>query len=141
MSNTVVNEAEDRAAILEVVRRTSTTFWEQDFEAYSECFVHSDYLTRWHASRHAGIFRRLGWDDISARVRKTFGDPRMRVEPYARGAKYENLQLQISREMAWVTFDLIRPTVEEAPFYFGGSAMSFGSSKSTTERGWSRSGA
>ena len=49
----------------------------------------------------------------------------MRVEPYAPEARYENLQLQISRDMAWVTFDLTRPTIEDAPYYFGGVSHEF----------------
>ncbi|OEO28834.1 hypothetical protein VW23_002790 [Devosia insulae DS-56] len=121
MSKTTVGEAEDRAAIIDVANRARVALWTQDFEAYASCFVHADYVTRWHASPSMGIFRREGWDDIAARVRKTFEDQTMLIDRYAHEATIENLRLRIQGDMAWATYDQTYPSVDKDQlYYFGG---------------------
>ena len=51
-------EAEDRAAILDVLNRNRIAVWMHDFEAYQSCFAHEPYLMRWNASHNDGIFPR-----------------------------------------------------------------------------------
>lgn len=122
MNDRVDSEADDRAAIIEVIHRSRIAVWTHDFPAYQSCFVHAGYLTRWNASRHAGMFRRMGWDDIAARVQKTFEDATLRIERYAYDTRIENLQLRISGDMAWATFDQIYPLIPEARLYYPGGA-------------------
>jgi DNA-binding CsgD family transcriptional regulator len=118
MSKTAFTD--DRIAIIDLIHRNRIALWTQDFEAYSSCFVHADYVTRWHASRDAGVFRREGWGDISARVRKLFEDQRMLIEAYAHDARIDNLKLRISGDMAWATYDHVYPSVDQHRFYYGG---------------------
>jgi len=113
---------EDRAAIVEVIHRSRIAIWTHDFEAYATCFVHAGYLTRWNASRQAGIFRREGWDDIAARVQRAFKDETLRIAGYAFDARVENLQLRISGDMAWATFDQIYPSINMDHHYYPGGA-------------------
>jgi DNA-binding CsgD family transcriptional regulator len=121
MSKTAVGDAEDRAAIIDVMNRARIALWTQDFEAYASCFVHAVYVTRWHASPSMGICRREGWDDIAARVRKTFEDQTMLIERYAYEATIENLKLHIQGDMAWATYDQTYPSVDkDRLYYFGG---------------------
>jgi DNA-binding CsgD family transcriptional regulator len=120
MNKTAVREAEDRDAIVDVLHRMRIAVWTHDFEAYSSCFVHADYLTRWHASRYVGVFRRLGWTDIAARVRKSFEDPTLLIERYAHETRIENLNLRISGDMAWATFDQIYPSIGMDRYYYLG---------------------
>ena len=120
MNKTAVRKAEDRDAIVDVLHRMRIAVWTHDFEAYSSCFVHADYLTRWHASRYVGVFRRLGWTDIAARVRKSFEDPTLLIERYAHETRIENLNLRISGDMAWATFDQIYPSIGMDRYYYLG---------------------
>jgi DNA-binding CsgD family transcriptional regulator len=120
MNKTAFTETDDRVAIIDLIRRNRIALWTQDFEAYSSCFVHADYVTRWHASRDAGVFKREGWDDISARVSKLFEDHRMLIEAYAYDARIDNLKLHIFGDMAWATFDHVYPSVDQDRFYYGG---------------------
>jgi DNA-binding CsgD family transcriptional regulator len=121
MNETTVNDAEDRAAIVDVLHRTRIAIWTHNFEAYASCFVHADYVTRWQASPSMGMFRREGWNDIEARVKKLFEDPNNLVlERYAYETTIENLKLRISGDMAWVTFDQVYPSIGQDRFYFYG---------------------
>lgn len=121
MSRTSFGDAEERSAIVDVLHRTRIAIWTHDFDAYASCFVHADYVTRWNASRHVGVFRRQGWDDIATRVRKTFEDESLRIPQYAHEARIENLNLRIVGDMAWATFDQIYPSVgQDRHYYYGG---------------------
>jgi DNA-binding CsgD family transcriptional regulator len=121
MAKSNSSEAEDRAAIIDVIHRVRIAVWTHDFPAYQSCFVHADYVTRWHASRYIGVFRREGWDDISARVRKSFEDPSLVIPQYAYDTPVENLKLRISGDMAWATYDQIYPSIgQDRLYYYGG---------------------
>lgn len=121
MSRTAISEAGDRAAIVDLLHRNRISVWTHDFETYASCFVHADYVTRWNASRHMGIFRREGWDDIAARVKKTFADQTLLLSRYAYETTIENLNLRIMGDMAWVTFDQTYPSIgQDRIYYYGG---------------------
>lgn len=121
MSDTADRDAEDRAAIIDVLHRTRIAVWTQDFEAYQSCFAHADYVTRWQASPSVGMFRREGWDDIAARVRKHFEDQSFLIERYAHETAIENLKLRIMGDMAWATFDQVYPSIgRDQLYYYGG---------------------
>lgn len=120
MNDRTVTEAEDRDAIIDVLHRSRIAVWTQDFETYASCFVHADYVTRWNASRHVGMFRREGWNDIAARVRKTFEEQALLIKEYAYDTRIENLHLRIIGDMAWATFDQIYPSVDQDRHYYHG---------------------
>ena len=121
MTKSKPTEAEDRAAIVDLLHRNRISVWTHDFETYQSCFVHADYVTRWNASRHMGVFRREGWDDIAARVQRTFADQTLIIAPYAYETRIENVQLRIMGDMAWVTFDQTYPSVgQDRYYYYGG---------------------
>jgi DNA-binding CsgD family transcriptional regulator len=100
----------DEEQILELIHRNRIAVWTHDFDAYQSCFAHADYITRWNASRSGGIFRRMGWEDVSARVRKQFEVEAYRSERNAHETTVENLNLRIADDMAWATFDQFYPT-------------------------------
>ncbi|WP_423067554.1 response regulator transcription factor [Devosia sp. CN2-171] len=115
------SEAEDRAAIVDLLNRSRIAIWTHDFDSYASCFVHADYVTRWHASPSVGIFRRIGWDDIAARVRKLCDNDELRIERYAYDTVIENLNLRIEGDMAWATFDQVYPSIgKDQLYYYGG---------------------
>ncbi len=110
----------DEEQILELIHRNRIAVWTHDFEAYASCFVHADYITRWNASRSMGIFRRLGWDDVAARIRKSFENPANRIDKNAYDTTVENLQLRIDGDFAWATFDQRYPTLDFSAYDVGG---------------------
>lgn len=121
VSREQAGDDEDRAAILDLLHRSRIAAWTHDAEAYASCFVHADYVTRWHASRHVGIFRRLGWDDIYARILVMGEDPTLLIAPYAYDTTIENLSLRIEGDMAWATYDQIYPSVgRDVNYFYGG---------------------
>jgi DNA-binding CsgD family transcriptional regulator len=107
-----MSDAEDHAAILELIHRNRIAVWTQDFAAYEKCFVHADYTTRWNASPVSGILVRQSWDEISKAVTRMF-------ETMGEGASVANayetevidLRLRVSGDMAWATFRQKYPDV------------------------------
>ena len=114
------DETTDREAIIDLIHRNRIAVWTHDFPAYEKCFVHADYITRWNASRWMGIFRRRGWDDIAARIRKQFEEESFRNERNAYETTVEDLQLRIHGDMAWATFDQLYPTFASSIYDAGG---------------------
>jgi DNA-binding CsgD family transcriptional regulator len=112
--------SKDEEEILALIHRNRIAVWTHDFAAYEKCFVHADYITRWNASRSGGIFRRLGWEDVSARVRKQFQNDAYRIEKNAYETPVEKLQLRIYGDMAWATFDQIYPSSPNSTYDTGG---------------------
>jgi DNA-binding CsgD family transcriptional regulator len=116
----VADRSKDETDILELIHRNRIAVWTHDFETYQTCFAHADYIARWNASRSGGIFRRIGWDDVSARVRKQFEIEAYRSERNAHETAVENLMLRIDGDMAWATFDQIYPTHPHGIYDTGG---------------------
>jgi DNA-binding CsgD family transcriptional regulator len=112
--------SKDEAEILELIHRNRIAVWTHDFESYQTCFAHADYITRWNASRSGGIFRRRGWDDISARLRKQFEIEAYLSERNAYETTVENLQLRVNGDMAWATFDQLYPSSPHSIYDTGG---------------------
>ncbi|MEO6015221.1 MAG: LuxR C-terminal-related transcriptional regulator [Devosia sp.] len=101
----------DREAIIALIHRNRIAIWTQDIDTWETCFVHTPYAARWGYWRQGGIFFRQGWDNIVERARRpdgTAGNPPANLS-YAHDTKVENLNLQISQDMAWATFDQIYP--------------------------------
>jgi hypothetical protein len=90
--------------------------------------VHAPYLERWHASNSiGGIFIRQGWEEISARVKRQFGDRAFYSPRHAHETRVENLQLHLSAGTAWATFEQHypgpAPTLSEAPTVTRGAVL------------------
>lgn len=108
----------DREAIIALIHRNRISVWMQDAAAYESCFVHADHTTRWNASRRHGIFTRHGWPDIWARVQRQFEDKSLYRPDLAHETRVERLELQISGDMAWASFEQHYP--KAPPGYPGG---------------------
>lgn len=103
----------DEAEILALIHRNRIAIWTGDFELWSTCFVHTDYLTRWGWWKSGGIFERYGWDDIAARAR-TGGPPRKDANAY--DTEVRDLRLQVRGDVAWATFHQHYPDYREAGY-------------------------
>jgi DNA-binding CsgD family transcriptional regulator len=116
----MTDQSADEAEILALIHRNRIAVWTHDFEAYQTCFAHEKYITRWNASRSGGIFRRQGWEDVSARIRTQFQNEAYRSERNAHETTVENLQLRVTGDMAWATFDQIYPQHPHSLYDTGG---------------------
>lgn len=94
----------DAHAILQVIADESSAFWKKDFEAWAQCWQHTDgvRLMGWWA--RGGITVIEGWEALSQRM-KTMMSTNPEPNPTAAQVRRENVNLHIHDRMAWVTFD------------------------------------
>ena len=107
---------DDVAAITALIHRNRIAIWMRDFEAWSSCFVHAPYTSRWGWWGRGGVFARRGYDNISERLRREMikhpePQPRLAYE-----TKVANLSVRIVGDMAWATFEQHYPS---APLWEG----------------------
>jgi hypothetical protein len=94
----------DSIAIMQVIANESSAFWNKDFEAWAQCWLHTTYirLTGWWS--RGGITVVEGWETLSSRVKEMMvANPEPNLT--ATQVRRENVNLRISGDMAWVTFD------------------------------------
>jgi hypothetical protein len=99
-----IEQQNDATAIMQVIADESSAFWNKEFEAWAHCWAHTSYvrLTGWWA--RGGITVMEGWEALRSRVKATM-DANPEPNPTAARVRRENVNLRISGEMAWVTFD------------------------------------
>jgi DNA-binding CsgD family transcriptional regulator len=105
-----MGEAEDREEIIALIHANRIGIWTKNYEMWSGCFVHADYLTRWGYNVQGGTSIRRGWDDISRRAQPVFAGAEMPVNlDFAYKTTVENLTLRISGDMAWASYEQHHP--------------------------------
>ena len=62
----------DVCAIISLLERESSAFWEKDYEAYASCWLHSSCSRRVGWWSLGGVTYRCGWDEIGERARAQF---------------------------------------------------------------------
>jgi hypothetical protein len=99
-----LEQQSDATAIMQVVADESSAFWNKDFEAWAQCWLHAAYIRMIGWWARGGITVIEGWEALSSRVKTTMAanpDP----NPTAAHVRRENVNLRINGNMAWVTFD------------------------------------
>lgn len=105
-----MSEADDRAEIIALIHQNRIGIWTKNFELWSRCFAHTDYLTRWGYNVQGGTSLRRGWDDISQRAQPLFAGAEMPVNhDFAYKTTVENLTVRIQGDMAWASFEQHHP--------------------------------
>ena len=94
----------DSEAILNVIATESTAFWNKDFEAWAQCWVHASYirLLGWYPA--GGVSYQARWDTISAHAREQWLENPV-PNPNAFKVRREDFNVRIYGDSAWVTFD------------------------------------
>ena len=94
--------AQDRAAIIEVIRAETQAFVDLDFEAWSACWLHAERTQSVSVSPSTGLTTIRGWDKIARDMKRVidggYGCDMVRF-------RQENHQVTIEGDMAWVVFD------------------------------------
>ncbi len=94
----------EKAAILAVLERQAAAFWAKDFQGWADTWLHADYVRRVGWSEAGGVSSVQGWEAIGALMKKNMTDnPKPNLTP----AKLvrDRLNIRISRDVAWVTFE------------------------------------
>jgi hypothetical protein len=98
------DEAFEAASILSVLDRESAAFWNKDYDAWAACWVHAPYIRTMGWWQRGGVTVIEGWDALRERMHANF---RANPEPNrtATQVRRENINLRITGDVAWVTFD------------------------------------
>jgi hypothetical protein len=91
-------------AIMQVIEAESRAFWDKDFEAWAACWVHAPYTRTMGWWQRGGVTVLAGWDVQSARIGQVMG-ANPEPNPTAYNVRRENVNLRVTAEMAWLTFD------------------------------------
>lgn len=94
--------SDEIAAIAAVIRAETLAFQNQDFDAWQECWLHSDRTRDVYISSTAGLSAVSGWKAISSHMRKAFeGDLIDRMVDF----QHKNMQVSVSADTAWVVLE------------------------------------
>lgn len=111
--------ATEDEAIMKFLRSEQTAYYRGDFEAFTRHWHHGPEVRRILSGPQVGTRAHIGWDELRAKFIEGF-----RQHPQDFDAekilRWENVQIQVSGEMAWVTYDQIAtehyPSMHVAPF-------------------------
>lgn len=95
-------DEKEKEAILTVIRGETMSFYKKDFKAFENSWAHGDYVRVMGWWKDGGVTVRKGWTEIGQRMKDKMADD---PEPIAQIPHIENVNLRISGNMAWVTFD------------------------------------
>jgi len=99
------SEAE-KAAILAVLRSETEAWLQRDFEALASHWLQSPEARRMEAFASLGVRVDEGWDAIAARLSKIV-ERFPEKHSFAERARWENVNVVVDGNMAWVTYDQI----------------------------------
>lgn len=94
----------EASTVIGVLDRESAAFWNKDYAAWAECWVHAPYIRTMGWWERGGVTVISGWEALSERMQTNFQahpDP----NPTATQVRRENINLRIAHDVAWVTFD------------------------------------
>ena len=93
----------DETDIVALLDREAKAFWDKDFAAFADCFVHAPSTRRLGWSP-LGIVNTPGWDKIAERMQKLMRE-NPTPNPSAAALRRDNLNINVNGDLAWLTFD------------------------------------
>lgn len=94
----------DEQAVMAVIAAETTAFWMKDYAAWAACWLHTPAARRFGWWARAGIRHVEGWDAINSNMQRQM-ENNPTPQPLAANVRRENVNIRISDQMAWVTFD------------------------------------
>ncbi len=88
--------------IMDLISRESQAFWDKDFKAYADCWVHADYVRTMGWWQDGGVTVVEGWTERGSR---TASHMKANPEPNPQNPVRKNINIRVGENMAWVTFD------------------------------------
>ena len=91
-------------AVMHIIEEETNAFWLKDYERWANCWVHAPYIrmTGWWA--RGGISVTEGWEALSANLKRVM-EANPIPNPTSAQVRRENINIRVSENMAWVTFD------------------------------------
>jgi hypothetical protein len=99
-----IDPQSEAAAIMNVIEGESAAFWNKDYEAWAQCWVHAPYVRIMGWWARGGITVIEGWDALNERIKTTMA-ANPEPNPTAARVRREKLNLRTYQDVAWVTFD------------------------------------
>lgn len=102
----------EAAAILKVIADESVAFWNKDYEAWANCWLHIPAVRTMGWWQRGGVTVIEGWEALSTRIQQnllTNPEP----NPTAAQVRREQINMRIGQDLAWVTFDQYGPDTGE----------------------------
>lgn len=92
----------EKAAILAVIENESKAFWDKDFEKWASYWEHAPYIRTMGWWELGGVTVVKGWEERGPRTKAHM---EANPEPNPQNVVRKNVNMRISENMAWVTFD------------------------------------
>ena len=92
----------ERAAVLRTIETETAAFLAKDYDAWADCWLHSEHVRRWSWYPTGGLTIEAGWARLSALMKQAMEDF---PQPLSVDVRRENLSLRVAGEMAWATYD------------------------------------
>lgn len=96
----------EKAEILEFLRSEQDAYYHGDFEAFIDHWHHGPEVVRMVSGPHVGTRIHRGWDQLLPRFKEGF---RQYPQDFDNRAiiRNENVRVQISGDMAWISYDQV----------------------------------
>jgi hypothetical protein len=104
MSSKSFDNAAETQAVMQVIEAETNAFWNKDFAALADCWLHSPHVRRFGWWARGGITVTEGWEALGSRIKANI-EANPTPQPAAAAVRRENLNIRVSDHMAWVTFD------------------------------------
>lgn len=91
-------------AVMRVIEAETNAFWNKDFEAWADCWLHSPHIRMMGWWARGGISVIEGWEAHSSTIKRLM-DANPIPNPASANVRRENVNIRVSDGMAWVTFD------------------------------------
>lgn len=95
---------ETSRAIVKVIEEESAAFWNKDFDGIARHWVHGPHARHMGWWSRGGVSVMRGWREIGARMKWQM-EANPEPNPTARTVRRENFSIQVSGDVAWMTFD------------------------------------
>lgn len=100
----MTSSQEDQQAVMSVIEAETKAFWDKDYAAWAECWAHTPFIRMLGWWEQGGITVTEGWDNLSQSIETLIKDNPI-PNPTAAQVRRENVNIRITADMAWVTFD------------------------------------
>jgi len=99
-----ISKQQYESAVMAVITAETTAFWMKDYAAWADCWLQTPAIRMVGWWARGGIRITEGCDALRSGVRSLM-DSNPTPQPRAAQVRRENINIRVSDQMAWVTFD------------------------------------
>ena len=94
----------DENAVMSVITAETNAFWMKDYAAWADCWLQTPDIRMHGWWARGGIRVTEGWAALSSSLQALM-ESNPTPQPQAAQVRRENINIRVSDQMAWVTFD------------------------------------